>query len=109
MTCASAPAKPDDATLMLFNIRVPQLNWHYAVLSAASVAMVIGLIQQTMQLVRRTSAIHSTDANDRFAISFATAWRIAITATIGICLLLQLLLSREVITRRKMSCSLRPT
>jgi hypothetical protein len=96
LTCGIAPPEPVDPTFGAW-IYVPKLNWHYALLAVASVAMVIGLGQQALQLVHSEFSGGDNAAEYRFARQFGIAWRVAIAALLAACLAMRLLLSRQVI------------
>jgi hypothetical protein len=75
---------------------VLDLDWHYALLSAASVAIVFGLVEQAVKLWR-SNVEPTADVDLAFALTFAIAWRIAIAASIILCLVTTLLLMRRII------------
>lgn len=94
LTCGLAPPLPDNASL--YGIYVARFSWHYALLSAVSVAMVIGMFQQACALFawRRSRAVHT---DFRFATDFAIVWRLLIAGLLCICISTRLLVSRGVI------------
>lgn len=93
LTCAMAPPRGDPSLVGL----IPQLNWHYAVLCASAAAMVIGLVQQTMQLAAKKRSLISVADDVAFSFLLAIAWRIAIIGIIVFCTLLELLISRQIV------------
>jgi hypothetical protein len=94
LTCASSPPVEVDPQFAGL-IEMPRLNWHYALLSAASVAMVIGLCQETVHLVRWQPESNSRDFH--CARDYGVIWRGTIALLIAACLTVRLLISRRVI------------
>src|SRR5687767_5429397 len=92
LTCGMAPTAADIDSIN------PELNWHHALLAAASVAIVIGLLQQANRLRRRHTIVPATSSEFHFARLFGIAWRIVIAVSISACLVLQLLVSRKIIS-----------
>jgi hypothetical protein len=66
-------------------------------LYAASMAMVIGLVQQTNNLLRSDLRAANGGNGIRFARNFAIGWRIIIAAMILVCMASRILLSRRMI------------
>ena len=97
MTCATAPEPADDPNLGIFNLYIARLNLHYALLTAAAMAMVFGLLQQVRTLVRSKTVAATNENGLKFARKFAISWRVAIAATIFGCLLFHILILRKVI------------
>jgi hypothetical protein len=97
LTCALAPPSEADEFVKSLNIYVPQLNWHFAVLSAASVAMIIGLLQQAWQLRSTKLGLKPGLSDENFTVAMAIAWRSVLAITIAACLTLKLLISRRVL------------
>jgi hypothetical protein len=95
MTCATAPPAVTDPDLKSLGYYLPQLNLHYAMLYAASMAMVIGLMQQINSLLRADLRIANGGNGVRFAKSFAIGWRITIAAMILVCMASRILISRR--------------
>lgn len=97
MTCATAPKAEDDPSLKLFGFHVAQLNLHYAFLSAAAMAMVIGLTQQARMLARWQLPESVNNDDLFFARSIAICWRAIVAIIIGVCLVARILILRRVI------------
>ena len=97
MTCATAPEPADDPSLSGIGIYVARLNLHYALLTAAATAMVVGLLQQARSLVHSKTAAATKDNGLKFTRAFAISWRVAIAFIILGCLLLHILILRQVI------------
>jgi hypothetical protein len=97
MTCATAPEPADDPNLGIINLYIARLNLHYALLTAAAMAMVIGLLQQVRMIVRLKMLAATNQNGLKFARKFAISWRVAIAATIFGCLLFHILILRKVI------------
>ncbi|MGD9635250.1 MAG: hypothetical protein AB7G28_25745 [Pirellulales bacterium] len=95
LTCGLAP--PPRVAPGFPGVYIPQFNWHYAFLSAASIAMLVGLIQQIVIL--RTWQVTSAPSNDDTILArrLAISWRLIIASLITICLAVQLLITRRVI------------
>jgi hypothetical protein len=95
LTCASSPAVEVDPQFVGLT-EIPQLNWHYGLLAAASVAIVVGVCQEAVYLARWQS---DSDAGDiRFARLYAIAWRCTMALVIAACEIVRLLVSRRVIS-----------
>lgn len=97
MTCATAPEPADDPSLSGINLYFARLNFHYALLSAAAMAMVVGLLQQIRMLRHSKTATTMSESPLIFARTFAVTWRVAIAAIIFGCLLFHILILRQVI------------
>lgn len=97
MTCATAPEPADDPSLSGIGIYIPRLNFHYALLTAAAMTMVVGLMQQVRSLVHSKTVAATKDNGLKFARKFAVSWRVAIAFTIFGCLLFHILILRKVI------------
>jgi hypothetical protein len=96
LTCALAPPAEADEFLQSLNVYAPQLNWHYALLSAASVAMTIGLLQQVWQLASTKQKLELDLSEEQFAVAMGIAWRSTVAIAIATCLMLKLLISRRI-------------
>ena len=67
LTIGTQPAESEDRT---FGIPVMNLNWEYALMSAASVALIAGLAQQAFEL-RRLAEREPFSESPAFAIRYA--------------------------------------
>lgn len=81
-----------------FGFYTPQLNWHFALLSAASTAMIFGLMEQSSQLVRGKPGTAPVGNGYKFARKFAVVWRLIIAVILAICMMATVLTSRGVVT-----------
>jgi hypothetical protein len=73
------------------------LDWHYACLAAASVAIVIGLSQEVLRL-RAPSFRDLCDIDARrFSLSFSIAWRLVCAGVIILCLIATLLFASQIV------------
>jgi hypothetical protein len=89
----------DDAipTFTIFGVANVKLDWHYALLSAASVAVIAGLCKEIAQL-RRWQPPGGVDGRSLlFAQQFAVVWRGAICGLLIVCLVTALLLAQRVV------------
>jgi hypothetical protein len=94
LAVGTSPAPVVDSSLVGI-IDVSQLNWHYGLLSAASIAMLIGLVEQLRQLARLQPRDATERAEFAFAAWYGIVWRTVVAATIAICLLVRLLVDRQ--------------
>jgi hypothetical protein len=97
MTCATAPESEESKQLKSFDILSPRLDLHYALLTAAATATVVGLVQQARTLNSLTRPANANDAQFKFARSFAINWRILLASIIGVCIVSRILISRKAI------------
>jgi hypothetical protein len=86
LTCGTSPPPPVDPTLAGLNDD-SIVNWYYGLLSAASVAIVIGLIQQVICLRGASRSEQTRDAN--IALRFSIFWRAAIASTLLLCVVVR--------------------
>jgi hypothetical protein len=98
LTCATAPdTHPDPAARASLRWHVANLDFCFALLSAATAAMVFGLLQQAIFLYRLPATTSTTAANLRFARRFAIAWRVALALLGAVCLLSKVLVVRQIV------------
>ncbi len=96
MTCATAPVV-ENPDLKSLGLHLPRLNLHNAFLAAASMALVISLVQQIRKLIQ-VREIDAADDDIRFARRFGIVWRAVVAAIVVACIAVQLLLSRNVVS-----------
>lgn len=101
LTCATAPPRVPDPSFKALGLYIAHLNYHYALLTAAAMAIVIGLFEQVMALRRWLPPFGADDGGFRFGRSFAITWRISLLILIVVCLLGTVLLSRQVLSLPK--------
>jgi hypothetical protein len=91
----SPKREANDPLLTILGWHDAQLNWHYALLSAASIAMLIGLLHQVAYLWNwKRTGVFEYEA-EIFAVRYAIAWRLAIAILIITCLATAMLLARR--------------
>jgi hypothetical protein len=80
------------------------LGWHeprysliYSLLAAASVAVIIGLLNEITVLWQWAAPAGDASDGMRFARAFAIVWRSAIAALLSVCLITALLISRYIL------------
>ena len=95
LTCATSP-QIEDPLLTSRGIYVPHLNIHYGILVAASTAVIVGLVQQARFIAKSPSAELSS-ADSRFGQWCAIYWRLAIALVVFFCLIVRLLVSRQIL------------
>ena len=99
LAIGSAPVSKDDPFFTIWGWRNARLNWHYALLAAGTVPVVIGLLKQAA-ILRNWSGPAGTECNSAatFARTFAVAWRIAIAGLLVICLVAVMVVSRRLVS-----------
>ena len=74
--------------------QVPLFNWHFALLSAASIAIAFGLFQQ-MGVIRAWRQTTTLPIHEfKFAVILAVSWRLIVGLLICLCLIVKLLIAR---------------
>jgi hypothetical protein len=99
LAIGTAPVTKNDPLFTIGGWGNVRLNWHYALLAAGSVAVVIGLVKEVaiLRSWKARAEIEPTAAAS-FATAFAIGWRIAIAGLLVICLATAMIVSRQVIS-----------
>ena len=95
LTCATSP-QVEDPLLTSRGIYVPHLNIHYGLLVAASTAVIVGLVRQARFIAKSHSA-ESASPDLKFGQWCAIYWRLAIALVVFCCLIVRLLVSRQIL------------
>jgi hypothetical protein len=98
LAIGTSPEKENDPLFTILGWRDAQLNWHYALLAAGSVLVVIGLLHEIVLLNKWRTADGTKNREASFAVAFAVLWRIAIVCLLSICLVTAMLLTRQVVS-----------
>jgi len=97
LAIGTSPDEEADPAFTLFGWENAQLSWHFALLSAATVAIIAGLLKE-IAFLRRSHALDGTrNRAQAFAVHFATYWRAAVCGLLIACLISALLLSGRLI------------
>jgi hypothetical protein len=93
LTVGTSPTPDEDASLGFYTAR---LDWHYALLGAATVAVIIGLLAQAASIARSVDWKLKTDPF-RYSALFAVCWRSALALILFSCLFTEILVSRRMV------------
>jgi hypothetical protein len=97
LAIGASPKDNSAPTLTIFGWKNAELNWHYALLSAASVAVIAGLFKEIAQL-RKWQPLDGADGRSLlFAKKFAVLWRGAVCGLLIVCLITALLIAQRVV------------
>jgi hypothetical protein len=96
LAIGTSPKVDHDPLFTILGWEYAELNWHYALLAAGSMLVVIGLLHEAAVL-RKFKAAATSHNEAAFAVTFALAWRIAVCCTLGLCLVTAMLISRRLL------------
>jgi len=93
-TIGSAPVTESEPNFTLLGIIAAQLNWHFAMLAAASTSIAIGLIQHTRAIRRKREALDPSNTKVQFGLWLESTCRLLLAALLLTCLMVQVLIVR---------------
>lgn len=97
LAIGTRPAGDDAARRGTLGFYPLDLDWHYALLAGASVALIIGLIRQAVQMSKLDLRGTGVGPELSFARSYAVAWRFAIAGVLIFSIVAALSISRQIV------------
>jgi hypothetical protein len=95
LAIGTSPTDDADPTFTIFGWENARLDWHYALLSAASVAVIAGLCKEIAHLGKWQPPNGVDGRSLLFAKQFAVVWRGAVCSLLTVCLVAALLLAQR--------------
>jgi hypothetical protein len=95
LTIGTRPETEENKRAASLGMRQLQLDWHYACLAAASVAIVVGLLQQAAGLSESDLGDVRECQSIRLSIFFSIGWRLLCAGLLIVCLLTTVLISAQ--------------
>ena len=93
-TIGGAPAIQYDSRATLFGDSPAVLNWHFAMLAAASTSIAFRLVQESRSVWEKRQSLDSKQIELRFGFTLESTCRMLLSALLFTCLASQILISR---------------
>jgi hypothetical protein len=97
LSIGTSPQSNDDPFFSMLGWHEAKLNWHYALLSAGSVMIVVMLLNQLAQLRMWKPPKDIENETAAFSRSFSIGWRVAVLCLLTTCLIAAVLVARQVV------------